>query len=116
MPRLRTTVHVVDTEGRPRAFGPGEDLPDWAATQITNPDVWEGELPPHLGADGTAQERVATRTEDAAQMAEPPRAGKGSGRDAWAAYASHHGVQVNDDDSRDDIITTLTARGLIENS
>lgn len=115
MPRLRTTVHVVDNEGRTRAFGPGEELPDWAAEQITNPDVWEGELPAHLDEEGNVQERVATRVEPQAEMAEPPRAGKGSGRDAWAAYASHRGVDVADDASRDDIVNALAERGLVEN-
>jgi hypothetical protein len=75
MPRLRTTVHVVDQEGRTRAFGPGEEVPDWAAEQITNPDVWEGELPAHLDENGEPQPRVAVRAEPAAQLQEPPRAG-----------------------------------------
>jgi hypothetical protein len=110
-------VHVVDNEGRSRAFGPGEDLPEWAASQITNPDVWEGELPAHLDEEGNPQERVATRTdgEAEARLPEPPRAGKGSGRDAWAAYASRRGVEVPDDASRDDIVNALTERGMVEN-
>jgi hypothetical protein len=116
MPRLRTTVHVVDLEGRTRSFGPGEDLPGWAAEQITNPDVWEGELPAHLNEQGEPQERVATRPagQAEARLPEPPRAGKGSGRDAWAVYASRHGVEVDEDASRDDIVNQLAERGLIE--
>lgn len=114
MPRLRTTVHVVDLEGRNRAFGPGEELPDWAVTQITNPDVWEGELPPHLNAEGEAQPVVA-QPQTGAAASEPPRSGKGSGRDAWAAYAASHGVEVGDDVSRDDIMAALSERGVIEN-
>lgn len=114
MPRLRTTVHVVDQEGRTRAFGPGEDLPDWAAGQITNPDVWEGELPPHLDENGEPQPRVAASAAPPAQLQEPPRAGKGSGREAWAAYAAQHGVEVDNDASRDDIVAHLVERGLIE--
>jgi hypothetical protein len=118
MPRLRTTVHVVDLEGRTRAFGPGEDLPDWAAEQITNPDVWEGELPAHLNAEGEPQPRVATPAPatPASQMQEPPRSGKGSGRDAWAAYAASHGVEVEEAASRDDIVDALSERGLVENT
>lgn len=34
----------------------------------------------------------------------PPRAGKGSGRDEWAAYAESQGVDVTDDMTRDEII------------
>lgn len=37
----------------------------------------------------------------------PPRAGKGSGRDEWAAYAAFLGVAVSDDDSRDDIAAAV---------
>jgi hypothetical protein len=34
----------------------------------------------------------------------PPRAGKGSGREEWAAYAESVGVEVTDDMTRDEII------------
>lgn len=111
MPRLRTTVHVTDLEGRTRSFGPGEDLPDWAAKQITNPDVWEGELPRHLQG-----EQDPSRPPAATPTGEPPRSGRGSGRDAWAAYAASRGVEVEDDATRDDIITALTERGLVQDS
>jgi hypothetical protein len=114
MARLRTTVHVVDLEGRPRAFGPGEDLPDWAAGQIRNPDVWEGELPAHLDEAGGVREQIAVQVEAQPEMPEPPRSGTGSGRDAWAAYATRYGVDVPDGASRNDIVNALAARGLIE--
>lgn len=109
MPRLRTTVHVTDLDGRTRAFESGQDLPDWAAAQITNPDVWEGELPRHLQC-----EQDPSRPPEDASPAEPPRAGKGSGRDVWAAYAASRGVEVPGDASRDDIVSALTERGIVE--
>jgi hypothetical protein len=37
----------------------------------------------------------------------PPRAGPGSGRDAWAAYAESKGVDVSDDMTRDEIIAAV---------
>lgn len=37
----------------------------------------------------------------------PPKAGPGSGRTAWAAYASSAGVAVEDDMTRDDIIDAV---------
>lgn len=40
---------------------------------------------------------------------EPPRKGKGSGRDAWAAYAETVDVVVEDDWSREDIIAAVDA-------
>lgn len=41
---------------------------------------------------------------------EPPRAGKGSGRDAWAAYAAGLGVDVDDDATRDEIIEAVDGK------
>lgn len=35
---------------------------------------------------------------------EPPRAGSGSSRGAWAEYAKGQGVEVSDEDTRNDII------------
>lgn len=42
----------------------------------------------------------------------PPRGGAGSGRDAWAGYAARHGVVVDDEDSREDIIAALDEAGV----
>jgi hypothetical protein len=109
--RLTTTVYVVDPDGRQRPFGPGVDLPDWAVTQISNPDVWEGDLPEHLSQ---AAESGGEPVQEGGREEAPPRAGKGSGRDVWAAYAAERGVQVDGDASRDDIIDQLTERGLID--
>jgi hypothetical protein len=47
-------------------------------------------------------------------VAVPPRTGKGSGRDQWAAYAAAHDVHVPEDASRDDILAALIEAGLIE--
>jgi hypothetical protein len=78
-PETGNTVH----------FTPDDDVPDWAAEQIDNPDIW---------ADGDA---------DGDDSGEPPRAGKGSGRDAWAAYAESLGVEFDEDATRDDIIAAV---------
>lgn len=99
MARLATHVHVQDDQGQNHVFGPGDDVPDWAAKAITNPNAWE-EAPVGIPAARTAG-------------GEPPRAGKGSGRDAWAAYAAEHGVDVPEDASRDDIIAELEQRGVV---
>ena len=42
----------------------------------------------------------------------PPRTGRGSGKDAWVAYAAANDVTVADDASRDDIIAALDAAGV----
>ncbi len=37
----------------------------------------------------------------------PPKAGRGSSRDAWADYATSQGIDVDDDMGRDDIIAAV---------
>lgn len=41
----------------------------------------------------------------------PPKAGKGSGEDAWHAYAAAIGVEVPADTSRDDVIAAIETAG-----
>jgi hypothetical protein len=44
--RLNTFVYVPDKDGVPVGFGPADDVPDWAAELITNPDVWASDDEP----------------------------------------------------------------------
>lgn len=88
MAGLATYVAVRDRLGNVQSFGPGDEVPGWAAEQITNPNVWEGGEAP----DGDGP---------------PPKAGKGSGEDKWRAYAERQGVDVSEADGRDDVITLL---------
>lgn len=114
MARLTTTVFVVDPDGRDRPFGPGEDLPDWAAEQITNPDVWDGDLPAHLQEGSQEPGEQKPPEKDAQVGEEPPRSGKGSSVAAWKAYAASRGVTVEEDATRERIIDLIAERGLIE--
>jgi hypothetical protein len=50
--------------------------------------------------------------DSAGQDGPPPQSGKGSGRDAWAAYAEAHGVAVDEDANRDQIVADLEAAGV----
>lgn len=94
--RLSSHIHVYNDEGVAEEFFPGDDVPAWARDRISNPDVWEDEIAEEI------------------QPQDPPRAGRGSGRDEWVAFAESHGVTVDDDDSRDDVIAALGERGVIE--
>jgi len=42
----------------------------------------------------------------------PPKSGRGSSRDAWAAYAEANGIDVDADATKDDIIAALDAEGV----
>jgi hypothetical protein len=71
----------------------GEEAPAWA----------EEILGDHLFEDA-----------DRGDGDEPPRSGKGSGKDAWAEFAAEKGVDIGDAGTREDIIAVLVAAGVIE--
>jgi hypothetical protein len=116
MRRLAVTVHVEDPEtGRHVVFLRGATPPERLSQFITNPDVWEGEEAepvevPEVHAPVEPKAPVGPEPSDGG---EPPRSGKGSSRDAWVAFAGQHGVDVEDDDTRDDIVAKLIAAGTI---
>lgn len=59
--------------------------------------------------DGWAR-RAATPAND--PLAPPPLTGKGSGDDAWKAYATAHGLGFGENSSKLDIIASLKAAGV----
>lgn len=90
------TVHVVGDDGTRRVFGPGDDVPEWAARKMGAHCFENGEHPyPDAPAGGI-----------------PPKAGPGSSKTAWLAYAAGHGVDVDGESTRDDIIAALDAAGI----
>lgn len=127
--KLNTFVHVVarDDDGNEvhnATFGPDDKLPAWAVKAITNPDVWaEGsndepepvaEDNEELPAESAGGPPVISRREAQEIIGEPvrpPTSGAGSGRDAWAAYATSKNVAVTDDMSRDDIVAAVDGAG-----
>ena len=123
--RLVARVTLEDPDTRQHvSFGPGGEVPGWAAALITNPLAWgpdesegaEDEAPqePEPAVEVTDGEVTATvDTEDESEDAEdeaPPRSGAGSGQGAWAKYARNLGLTVSDDLNRDDIIALVDAR------
>ena len=105
MARLRSFVHVpVGLDWV--VYGPDDEVPAEHAALITNPKAWaDGKVPSAKAADSEAREVTG---------GEPPRAGKGSSRDAWVAFAASRSVHVEDEDSRDDIIAALVDAGVID--
>ena len=107
--RLARFVYVADAAGRTHGFGPGDTVPAWAAQRITNPAAWAdppvADDPPSAFPAGRSAQQVAAGP--------PPRAGAGSGRAAWAAFAAGK-VDVTDDMRRDDIVAALQAAGHLD--
>jgi hypothetical protein len=100
--RRRLTGHVIlqhPVTLQPEHFGPGDDVPEWAAQRITAPGLWEGE--------DDSSPSPAGRLAPTAAESEPPRSGAGSSRAAWAAYAQSAGVDFDESATRDEIIAAV---------
>lgn len=97
MPQLGPLAcYVLDGKGNAAWFHPGDDVPAWAAKQMGS----------HCFANGEDDD-----VEDTGD-GPPPRAGVGSGRDAWADYAQANGVEVEVDWKRDHIIAACEEAGV----
>lgn len=111
MEQLACDVHVHSADEGSVVFPAGTrraDLPAWAAAAITNPDVWTSNESGSRGSGAEPEPGSGTPS----SLGVPPRAGAGSNRDAWAAYAQAHDVDVADDANRAEIIDALDAAGI----
>lgn len=108
MGRLTSYVHVPDDNGGYTVVGPDDDVPENLARRI-GAHAWEdGQHPYPDDADGDGNA-------DRAEGEEPPRSGKGSGRDAWVAFAGEKDqADLVDGKSRDEIIQALADAGVID--
>lgn len=126
MRKLNIPVHVHDPDGVLVTLMPGAALPAWAYETITNPDVWTGDtdsepdsegLETGTDVDGELGEGLDTEpdespdSDNAGPVSAPPKSGKGSGRDAWSAYAAALGLEVEDGMGRDDLIAAVELAG-----
>lgn len=125
--RLNYTYHLgsATAGGNPRTFVRGtpysdeindalvEEAKGEQGTGTLAADAWvevpEGEDMAPVGTPPTGVRAAALGAPEI-----PPRAGRGSGRDVWADFAEANGVGVGEDDSREEIIATLEARGIVE--
>ena len=104
--RLRGFVHV---DGK--WFGPNNDVPADTAKRIGD-HAWASDAD---DSDDTEPGSVAyTDPGTGGSVEAPPRTGRGSGVDAWRAFAEQHNVDVPADASREDIIAACESAGVIE--
>jgi hypothetical protein len=124
-PTLRTHVHVAG-----RTYPAGISPPADIAVRITNPAAWHEQpattpSPPGIDApqDPPVDTGMAAPSRDSAAPMDsaaaagpkpPPRSGRGSGLDAWQAFATHHGVDVPADADRETIIAACERAGLVD--
>src|SRR5436190_9498416 len=96
--RLARTVIVRGEGGTAVAFGPkDDDIPGWAAEQITNPDAWGVEDPPEIEQ---LQRVGATRAEIAAVRA------------MWAALSEEERADALEAESQTDEEVAADLAGL----
>lgn len=100
--KLAVNVLVVGEDGSPHALYAGDEVPAWAKDQVGD----------HcFDADrDDADEAPELESEEGSGI--PPKSGRGSGAKAWADYAQAHGLNVDEDASKDDIIAALEAAGV----
>jgi hypothetical protein len=76
MARLATVVHVTDDKGVNHAFGPADEVPEWAQALITNPKAWaEAPVAQNVLRDSSS----APVAKPAAKRVAPRRKAAGSG-------------------------------------
>ena len=97
--RLRSHVHVRDERNVAHVFGPDDEIPDWAAARITNPNAWAE--PPGDGPGASQQPAVGHDR--------PPKVGAGSSREDWAAYATANSIEFPAEANKADIIAAVEA-------
>lgn len=101
--RLPSNVIVRDPHGAAVVIKAGSDLPEWAPAYLRASTVEEpplGEQPPVTPSTAPAVD---------GPHGPPPQKGRGSSQPAWLDYARAHGVQVDDDAKREDIIAACAA-------
>lgn len=97
------TVYVGAT-----AYPPGSEVPKDVAAEL-GAHCFEGGKHPYSKTAGKAGD---SSSNGGGSDGPPPKAGAGSGTDAWLAYArTFDDVQVADDAKRDEIIAALTTAG-----
>lgn len=99
-------VHLLK-DGVLHSFLPGDDVPDWAAKQITNPHAWEAVEDDLVLPGFAAQPALEFVPSEDDPTGAPPKSGSGASRQAWADHAESKGVEVNPDWKREDIIAAV---------
>ncbi|MFJ4356916.1 hypothetical protein ACIP25_11665 [Streptomyces massasporeus] len=100
--RSAVHVHVVSKDGSKRQWlAPGDEVPSWASLDERNLQQTE---------EGAS---VRQSSSGSAEVPEPSRSGRGSGAEAWRAFAESRGVAVDADMSRDDIVAACERAGVV---
>ncbi|MFJ9740819.1 hypothetical protein [Streptomyces sp. NPDC101166] len=101
--RSAAHVYVTSKDGTRRAWlRPGDEVPSWAQLDERNVQ----------GASSTGIEDSPS-PETSGEVPEPARSGRGSGADAWRAFAESKGVTVDSGMTRDEIIAACEQASVV---
>lgn len=89
-------------------YAPGDAVPDDVAKKI-GAHAWTSEEEPDAQAPASGSGGVGDPVPAADEVKAPPRSGRGSGTEAWRAYADAIGVDYADGAERDEIIIAVDA-------
>ena len=109
---LTAGVIVRDPGGRLTFLSTGTQLPDWADGLVGDHVLTDRSPFAAAKQDSVEGSEPAEQHDEPAGDGPPARRGGGSGRAAWAEYATRHGVAVGEDDTRGDIIAACELAGL----
>lgn len=105
--RLRTAVAVHTPKGTVW-LSAGESPSADVAALITAPNAWDDDAAaPAVPTEPAPASEPSEPTPETEAPAEPPRSGRGSGADAWRAYAQATGLDIDSDMTRDEIIAAV---------
>lgn len=111
---IATTVLPARGGGGFVTFGPDHEteVPEWAAKQMGAHMFENGEHPfPDSNYPGKEEADSTNVDPEREPGAIPPKSGKGSGRDNWAAYANDVDVDIPAEATRDEIIAAIETAG-----
>ncbi|MFF7171094.1 hypothetical protein [Streptomyces pseudovenezuelae] len=106
--RLKTFVHVGGN-----AYGPDDEVPAEVAERIGD-HAWQDDSEAPGEDEPEAVGFTDPRTSQQQTVEAPPRSGRGSGIEAWLAFAEAQGVGTDSDMNRDDVIAACEAAGVVE--
>lgn len=110
MARRLNTFVTVDGQW----YGPDDDVPAEVAKRIGD-HAWDDGGDQDDGDEPTVGYTDPSTQQSPTGPAEaPPRSGRGSGVEAWRAYAEQNDLDVAEDASREDIIAAAEGAGLID--
>jgi len=108
--QLASHVHVRDDQSTNHVFGPGDEIPLWAARKITNPGAWAQAPEPWELEDQAADPQDGDPQDETGPGQSPGgMPALSDTKDVWQAFAAVRGVELPDGATKTQIIEVVKA-------